>query len=327
MSSRDTDTRFVSLVDLPLLRRLNEKSVILDSEIIFTRDSADTVGTFVSSVILPQRGLYTLVTRSGSLQVIGQFRLRSDDMHAHVIYMAPGHLDGDDTAYLHMLDGMAREAGRMGAHALLAEVNEHSPLFETLRTAGFAVYTRQSVWVRYPAFHRVDMPGMPLKEENENDLAGVNALIGSTVPSLVHQFALPPADMPRLVYRRGERVEGYVAYAEGRNGIYLIPFLHPDVMSSAPAILQGAIGMIARSERVPVFVCVRRYQDWMENALADLSFEPHTYQALMVKHLTAGVRRATFRTVKATTLTVNHAKPPTTRVVRWGSDQSSLSEK
>jgi hypothetical protein len=318
----------VSLVDLPLLRRLNEKSVILDSEIIFTRDSADMVSTFVSSVILPQRGLYTLVTRCGSQQIIGQFRLRADDMHAHVIYMAPGHHDGDDTAYLHMLDAMAREAGRMGAHALLAEVNERSPLFETLRTTGFAVYTRQAVWSRYPATARFETGDVRLKEENEHDLAGVNALIGSTVPSLVHQFALPPADMPRLVYRRGERVEGYLAYAEGRSGIYVIPFLHPDVMSTAPAIVEAAIGMIPRSERVPVFVCVRRYQDWIENALADLQFEPHTHQALMVKHLTAGVRRATFRTVKAAPLTVNHAKPPTTsRVVRWCSDQSSLLEK
>lgn len=326
MSSRDTDTRFVTLVDLPLLRRLNEKSVILDSEIIFTRDSADTVGTFVSSVILPQRGLYTLVTRSGSLQVIGQFRLRSDDMHAHIIYLAPGSYEGEDTAYLHLLDTMSREAGRMGAHALLAEVDEESGLFETLRTAGFAVYTRQSVWVRPPTHFDFDPGDVVLKEENENDLTGVNALIGSTVPSLVYQFALPPSDMPRLVYRRGERVEGYIAYAEGRNGIYIIPYLHPDVITTCAHIIEAAIRMIPRYDRVPVYVCMRRYQDWLGAALHDLRFELHSNQALMVKHITAGVRRASFRHVK-TPLTVNHAKPPTAnRVIKWCSVKNIFSE-
>lgn len=315
MVSRDADARYVTLVDLPLLRRLGEKSVVLDSELSFTNSTADVLGTFVSSVILPQRGLYTLVARSGAQQVVGQFRLKSDDMHAHVVYLAPGYQSGeDDTPYLYLLDAMAREAGRSGAHALLAEVDEHSALFEMMRTSGYAVYARQEIWMRQPGAYPSFLGGVTLKEESAQDIAGVNALISSTLPALVQQFALPPADMPRLVYRLQDRVEGYIAYSEGKHGIYIIPYLHPDVMSSAPAILDAAVRMIPRSDRTPVFVCVRRYQDWVCEALAELAFEPFAQQALMVKHMTAGVHRAAFNSLKPhLQVAGTHIKPPTHR--------------
>jgi len=315
MVSRDVEARYVTLVDLPLLRRLGEKSVVLDSELSFTHTNNDVLGTFVSSVILPQRGLYTLVARSGAQQVVGQFRLKSDDLHAHVVYLAPDYHSGDDdTPYLYLLDAMAREAGRSGAHALLAEVNEHSPLFEMMRTSGYAVYARQEIWVRQPGVYPSFLGDVTLKEESAQDLMGVNALMHSTMPALVQQFALPPSDMPRLVYRPHDRVEGYIAYAEGKHGIYMIPYLHPDVMSNAPSILDAAIRMIPRSDRVPVFVCVRRYQDWVCEALAELAFEPFTQQALMVKHMTAGVHRATFNSLKPQLQVVGtRVKPPTNR--------------
>lgn len=315
MVSRDADARYVTLVDLPLLHRLGEKSVVLDSELIFTNSNADVLGTFVSSVILPQRGLYTLVARSGAQQVVGQFRLRSDDMHAHIVYLAPGlEAYNDDTPYLHLLDAMAREAGRSGAHALLGEVDEQSPLFELMRTSGYAVYARQEIWMRQPGAYPSFIGGVTLKEESAQDITGVNALLNSTMPALVQQFALPPADMPRLVYRQGDRVEGYIAYSEGKHGIYVIPYLHPDVMSNAPAILDAAIRMIPRSERVPVFVCVRRYQDWVCEALAELAFQPCAQQALMVKHMTAGVHRAAFSSLKThPQAATTHVKPPIQR--------------
>ncbi len=315
MVSRDADARYVTLVDLPLLRRLGEKSVVLDSELNFTHTNTDVLGTFVSSVILPQRGLYTLVARSGAQQVVGQFRLKGDDLHAHVVYLAPGYHHGeDDTPYLYLLDAMAREAGRSGAHALVAEVNEHSALFELMRTSGYAVYARQEIWVRHPGSYPSFLGDVTLKEESAQDLVGVNALIHATTPALVQQFALPPSDMPRLVYRPHDRVEGYVAYSEGKHGIYVIPYLHPDAMSDAPSILDAALRMIPRNDRVPVFVCVRRYQDWVCEALAELAFEPFTQQALMVKHMTVGVHRAAFSSFKPQLQVIGtRAKPPTSR--------------
>lgn len=295
MLTRDTDTRTVTLVDIPAIRRLVDKGIVLDNELEFTRSDYSANSAFISTVLLPQRGVYTLIARADKQQAVGQFRLKPDDQNARVAYVAPSpEPNGDDTAWLHVLDAMAREAGKHGAHTLLAEVEECSPVFETMRNAGYAVYARQEIWMRpageYPTYSR----SIELTEETFNDALGVQSLFANTVPSLVQQYAVPSADMPGLVYRRNDRTSAYIAYTEGKNGIYLLPYLHPDIMSDAPAIFEAALRQISRSRKLPVYVCVRRYQDWMMEALAELAFEPVTQQAVMVKHIAAGVRHACF---------------------------------
>jgi hypothetical protein len=114
------DTRAITLVDIPLLRRLSSSSVILDSELSLTRDARGAKSALLSAILFP-RGVYTLVARSETQPVIGQFRYRPEDLNAHIVYLAPGmeETGDDDTVWLHILDAMAREAGKHGAHALV----------------------------------------------------------------------------------------------------------------------------------------------------------------------------------------------------------------
>lgn len=309
MPNHDTDTRVASLVDIPLVRRLIDQGTVLDSELEFTRDLN---GASVSSILLPQRSLCTLVTRSDKQQIVSQFRIRPDDSNAHIMYIAPRLLpDADDTIWLHALDAMAREAGKHHAHALLAEVDENGPLFETLRTAGYAVYARQEIWLRPPGDYPSYGTPVELMEETEADALSVQSLLTNTVPSLVQQYASPHAEMMGLVYRRDDHVEAYVAFSEGKHGIFIIPYLHPDVLSEAPAIINAALNTIPRANKLPIFVCVRRYQDWIMEALAELRFEPVAQQAVMVKHITAGVRYANFASLQLQLEQVpTGAKPP-----------------
>lgn len=313
MPSRDIDTRHISFVDIPLLRRMQGKYTLLDSELIFTRDYFEPNGPFLSSVLLPQRNIFSFVTRAEDQQVVGQFRMRNDNPNAQLIYLAPDISQGsDDTAWLHILDAMAREAGKQGVHSLLAEVDESSPLFEVLRTAGYAVYARQEIWRREVGDYTQFADDIQLREESEQDALDVQSLIATTVPGLVQQYAVPPGDMPRLVYRQDEIVRAYIAYSEGRQGIYIIPYIDPAIMSMAPDIIEAAIRQIPRFDRVPVFVCVRRYQDWVLEALAERRFRPCVQQAVMVKHITAGVHHARFESLEERMVkTAKPAKPPT----------------
>lgn len=288
------DARALKLVDLPVLKRLLDSGVTLDSEQAFTR--ADDRPDLLASVLLPARGLYTLVARAEKQIAFGQFRLKGDDTHARITYITPDLAqDADDTALLHLLDAMAAEAGRRGAHMLTAEVDEYLQLFDTLRVSGFATYARQEIWQRMPEplpCLRVDT--VELTPETDADAHGIQLLYSNIVPRLVQPIALPPCHSEGLVYRKNERVEGYVAVSEGKSGIYLTPYLHPDVFSEAPAIIMAAMFHANHAERLPVYVCVRRYQDWLEDTLVDLGFEPWTRQAVMVRHIAAGVRSAAF---------------------------------
>jgi hypothetical protein len=311
MSLRDTaETRTVTLVDLPLARRLSENGVVLDSELCYTRNASGPHSARFFALLLPYRGIHTLVARSDKHQILGQFQLKPDTSHAHIAYIAPALEEGDeDTAWLHILDAMAVEAGKRGAHMLTAEVDENSPLFKTLRTASYSIYARQEIWRRGPGDYE-PAQAVELSEASEADVPGIQVLIANVVPRLVQQITDVPGDGHGLVYRKDDRVEGYIGVAQGKLGIYLMPHLHPDVFSEARAIISAAIGRQNRSSQMPVYVRVRRYQDWLDDALTDLGFELCARQAVMVKHIAAGVRSAGFTPLSQKLEAVPHPVQP-----------------
>jgi len=289
------NTRSVSLVDLPLVRRLSDNGIMLHSEIGLTQDARGQ-NTALLSRILFQRSLHTLVARSDERLVLGQFRHSADDFNAHIVFLAPRlEAHHENTVWLNILDAMAEDAGKHGAHALIAEVEPNSHLFETMRCAGYAVYMRQHIWRHDPA--QFDSP-LLLDEETASDQIGILTLMNETVPHLLHQIAAPSADMEGWVYCRQGTIEAYIAVSEGKQGIYLLPFVHPNVMDQAVDILAAAIQQTRRAHKVPVYVAVRSYQDWLDTALHALGFEDWLEQAVLVKHLAARVHQTHFTTLK-----------------------------
>ncbi|MBZ0276840.1 MAG: hypothetical protein K8I60_11885 [Anaerolineae bacterium] len=295
-SIRDTgETHSIGLVDLPLVRRLAESGAILDSESYYTRGGS---GASFFTLLMPNREVHTLVTRFEKQQLVGQFRLRANEHHAHIIYIAPD-LDmttGSDSAWLSALDALAGEAGRRGAHTLAAEVDETAPLFETLRAANYAIYARQEIWQHQPIGDG-ELPA-PLQEieltaASPDDIHGIHLLYGNIVPRLVQQVSDLPEECEGLVYRKHDRVEGFIAISEGKYGLYLMPHLHPDIFSEAGDIMLTALAWVGHA-RKPIFVRVRRYQDWLDHVLDDLGFTMITQQALLIKHIAAGVRTTPF---------------------------------
>lgn len=293
MNPLQIETHTAGLIDVPLVRRLVEHAVPLDNEAAYTSDERSSL----SSILLPSRGQVTLIARAATAPVIGQIKMRDDDPSAYINYIAPGpQPDEDDALWLHAIDAMVREAGKLRAHNLVAEVTEESPLFEILRAAGFSVYARQQLWQRRSMYSA--MPSrFKLYEESQHDMVGVQNLFGACVPRLVMPFALPHGDMPRLVYRDDGQVKGYVAYSTGKRGVYILSYLHSDVIPDASQILDAALQMIAPPPQCPVTVCVRRFQDWMATPMERLGFSSGPQQALMVKHIAAGLRSAQFETL------------------------------
>ncbi|MDQ7024121.1 MAG: hypothetical protein Q9P01_04390 [Anaerolineae bacterium] len=293
--STATDTRNMTLVDLPLVRRLTARGMMLDSEMQLTRDARGQNSFLLSSLLFP-RGIYTLVTRSEEQQaVVGQFRYHPDDPMAHIVYLAPT-LDDDteDTAWLHILDAMSREAGKHGAHSLIAEVEIRCKLFETLRSAGYATYARQTIWQHEAMQLSATDSQVTLEAETDNDQLGITALIANIVPTMLQQVAAPHSDMDGLVYRKNGRIEAYIAVSEGTQGVYLLPFMHPDIMSEAADIIAAVIARMSRASKVPVYVCVRSYHSWLNDVMNALNFESWAEQAVMVKQIAVGIRHPGF---------------------------------
>lgn len=312
-----TDTRVVSLADIPLVWRLSENGTVLDSEVGLTRDARGPHSALLSSILFP-RGVYTLVARSDRQRVVGQFRYRPDDYAAHIVYLAPTlSVDAEESVWLHILDAMAREAGKHGAHSLIAEVETSSQLFETLRTARFATYSRQTIWRHAPvaasAPDAADESAYPLlTEETSRDQIGIMSLICSTIPTILQHVTAPPGDMDGWVYRRDGQIDAYIAVSEGKHGVYVIPYIHPDVLDEAGALIQAAIARTPQARRVPIYISVRSYQSWLDGILEGLGFDAWVEQAIMVKHIAAGIRQSSFSRMRPVGQleVANHFTPP-----------------
>jgi hypothetical protein len=308
------DARPFLPIDLPLVHRLSPLGVSLDSATTLTRGVHTIEGAVWGSVPLADLGTPTFVVRVGKTDAVAQFRHKAGDQHAHIVFIAPDvEKCKDDSAWLHLLDAMIVAAGKRGATTLNAEVDENSAAFVVLRQAGFAVYARQEIWKRDPAPVAVGADAI-LRPETERDAFGIQALYASIMPRLVLQADAPPeTGRGGFVYEQDDQLVAYVSVQEGKCGIYVQPFIHPEAYDQSQPIVTAALSRLPRADRLPVYFCVRRYQDWLRGSLSTLGFEAWASQAVMVKHTANRIEQSVFKPVHSFDGVVRILPPSSTK--------------
>jgi hypothetical protein len=287
--------------DLPFLYRIHERGLCLHAQRAFTR-GPHVLSHALLDVFSSVRGAATLVVRPSEpdeLAAVGQIVHRPGEAQARLTYVAPAEAL-ESSSGLRLLDGLAQSAGSRGAQNLIAEVDEHTPAFECLRRAGFAIYARQRLWRLEPAAEppraaepeAIRSPNGPVwRPEEDRDAAAIQNLYLDLVPALVQQVEpLPPGDGRGLVHLQQEELLAYLDIERGPLGVWVQPYFHP--AAEAPdLLLTSFLSQRELARRRPLVVCVRSYQGWMNGLLPRLGFQPAADQAVMVKRLTAGVRR------------------------------------
>ena len=234
------------------------------------------------------RSIYTLVARPDEDQdpeVLGQVQIRENFPQAHLAYVTPEEAL-DTPSGLRLLEAAARSAGQRGCQTLIAEVDENSSSFESLRKAGFGVYARQRIWRLNQPFRGVLEPHIHTwRPELRNDRNAIRGLYLNIVPALVQQVEPPPERNGRgQVYWEDSEMLGYLDIVRGPRGIWIQPYFHPAAQLSDD-LLAGLIQGFTPSATRPVYVCVRSYQGGLGGSLDRLNFTPCNDQAVMVKRL------------------------------------------
>ena len=282
--------------DLSLLHRVRHRGLCLDSQLAYTR-GPNVLQHALLDMLNPGRTAHTLVVRPGAQASIGQVLLPAGRTGAHIAFISPAEvLEGKDGVEL--LEALARAAGEHGAHSLIAEVDEDSPAFESLRRSGFAIYSRQRIWQRKPDAPAplAEAPGSPRapvwRLESPADTAAITGLYANLVPALVQQVEPPPANHERgLVHWRQGELLGYLGVNGGPRGVWVQPYFHPAAEDPEGLLAQALEELQDRRPR-PLYMCVRSYQSWMTAPLHDLGFEARADQAVMVKRLAVSLRQA-----------------------------------
>lgn len=236
----------------------------------------------------PVRECFTAVLSpaQGPPRLIGQTVYHPGQRAAQISYLLPGNGGGlpDMPA---LLEGLAWRAGRWGARLLLADVDERSLFFESLRRAGFSVYAWQRAW-RMPASCSQAQDGLWYAAGSVDTVAAYG-LYQSLVPPMVQRAeAFPRLRSRHLAYRQDGEMLAYVEVVEGNQGVFLQPYIHPQV--SHVRILLESLAALPRWQGRPVHLAIRSYQAWLEPVLEEIQAFAAPRQALLVKHLTATER-------------------------------------
>jgi hypothetical protein len=281
--------------DVGLVRTLGERGVCLDSATGLTR-GVQPLQNALMEYLMPGVGTPTLVGRpegknGGEGAVFGQLQHRPRHEQAHVLFIAPQYTPTVTHNWLALVEDLAEQAGQRGAHNLIAEVNGDSAEFEALRSAGFAIYARQSLWKLgaggdFPAPPR----DVPLRPAKNIDAIGVHTLYSNIVPRLVQQVEHLPRNISRgYVLEQGSETIAFLDVKRGPLGIWMEPYLHPEAYDLSEAVLHTCLDLLPNHSTKPVYVCVRRYQDWLQEIVARAGFEFMGSQAVMVKRLAVRV--------------------------------------
>ena len=271
--------RSLDFLDLPLLQRYRRNVLPLDSARILTR--RNPLGTAaLLSYLNPRRNIYTAIASEDGESLMGQIILNDGETSARLTFLAP--LENITELTLPLLDHLVAEAGEWGAFHLLAEVDEDSPVFKSLRKSGFAMYAWQRVW-KLP-FSETVSKNDTWRQADETDWPAVQSLYGQIVPALLHPVEVLPRQVGGLVCRPDVNLQAYVSVISGPAGVWIQPLIPPD----SSCVSEQLAGLAARTDdRRPrsVYVCVRSYQAWLESVLEDLGAEAGPRQAVMVRRL------------------------------------------
>jgi hypothetical protein len=272
--------------DIPILLRYRKRGIYFDYASLLTRgESLIHLGAMLS-YFAPATGIYTFLYSNDDQDresLLGQVRHNQDQRTARLSFIAPASaLDGNTLQVL--LDHIIRQTGKRGAFHLLAEVEDGTECFDDLRQAGFALYVHQRIWKSPPEAEDKSNPAR-WREITGRDVIAVRSLYNTLVPPLVQQVeSLPNDDMKGQVYYQDDEIKAYTVIRYGQQGIWMHPFVHPDIQD-VTLLLEDLISNLPNRHSRPIYLCIRSYQSWLENGLEDLQASAGPTQAVMVKHL------------------------------------------
>lgn len=279
------------LLDLMLLYRYRKQGVYLDSSSVLTKGKGLMPVKAALAPITEAMGIYTGVYEvpGQRTRLIGQASHTPGAVDAHLTFLTPEKaIEPSGTADL--IEYLVKRLGEHKAQVLVADVDEKTTIFEILRKLSFSIFARQRIW-RITSIPRSAAANLAWREMVSQDEFNARKLYHAVVPTMVQQVESPPSyGMNRWVYCDQGELLGYTEVIRGTEGVWVQPFIHPE-MENVGMHLTSLLASLLPRERRPVFVCLRSYQAGLSTFLEDLQAEVSASQAVMVRRLTAMVKK------------------------------------
>ena len=294
--------RSFTLRDIPLVHRLGDQGTRFHTRSALTQDVWPLREALVHMFIGGQYPTYIWKDDNGSAVGFAQLHQDEDETMAHILCLGSAFSQGTnkdnedvDTEFLWIsfLEALIKKAGGRGIHNLIAEVDEVGDELPVLRKAGFAVYTRQDIW-KLPKLPRRWVSPLTFHPATSVDEWDISLLYSNVVPRLIQLVEPPPSgeqiNNVWLMREEGE-LSSFVVFTKGSTGTWIRVFVHPNSNARSEDIFRAAVTVFPPDDDHPVYVCVRRYQSWLQSGLQEVGFEQTGSQAMMVRHTVHHTRR------------------------------------
>lgn len=219
-----------------------------------------------------------------------QVRVEAGKSRAQMDYLIPS--EDCENLEPELLEGAIKIAGKWGAQVLLADLPSESacqPLFKRL---GFNHWARQKVY----RLGRERSSHQPLtfswRTWTSGDMPALEAVYRSLVPGLFQPIEqlTRKAKLGLILQDAKGKCLGFVDYDEGPKGVWLQPFLLPEL--SEAQVIRDMLACLHVLGMGPVYISARSYQPWVEAMLQSTEAELVSEQNLVVKYLAAPVLAA-----------------------------------
>lgn len=266
-----------------------ERLQSLDSFRYYTRGGPLNAHNLLA-ILNPSSTVKTLsLNQAGSKSFI-QVRVEDGKARAQLDYLVPS--EDCESLEPELLEGAIKTAGKWGAQVLLADMPVESPCQTLFKRLGFIHWAGQKVFQLEREKSRSESTEIPWRTWTSADMPALEAVYRSLVPALFQPIEqlTRKAKLGLILMSENGKCLGFVDYDEGPKGVWLQPFLLPEV--NGANLFQAMLLRLQVFGMGPLYISARSYQPWLAEMLLNSGALLISEQNLLAKYLAAQVPAA-----------------------------------
>lgn len=253
---------------------------LLDGEYRLARGLQRAVMDATLQLIYPKHSSFTgvLEEESSPQSCIGQIQI--DDESSRLIFIFP-----EDIRVIHdlckLVEGLGVRAGAMGAHYLLAAVEESNPLHFALCQCSYHPLFTQKFWKIDPIKQVKSPQILRWQAARSQDLIAVQSLLNACLPPQVQPiWQLKPQRFPDYILSSASGLAGIVNIHRHGETTFVYPLIHPD-FSKPEESLEALLPQIQGKE---MYLLIPSFQSILERSQNKFKAVTVLKQTVMVKY-------------------------------------------
>jgi len=253
---------------------------LLDGEYYLARGRQSAILNATLELVYPKHSSFTGILESSKAEPpsIGQIQIENESSRMIFIYPGEKNIVQDLCT---LVEGLGVRAGALGAHFMLAAVDESSPLHYALRQCCYHPLFSQKYWKINLGGNFKTAPEHRWRSAGSQDLISIQSFLRACLPPLVQTiWRLNPQNYPDFLLYTKSGLCGITSIHRYGDSAFVYPLLLPGYEHPEQA-LAVLIHMIAARNS---YLLIPSFQNFLERTQTCLKAVTVLKQSLLVKY-------------------------------------------